>query len=105
MLSDPDGEDFREDERGADALTALRTLRNVSQSLAVVQGRRKAVVYVSEGIDYDIEDPFTTKASALRPRREGGPLGGRGASVVVETKAAMGTANRTSLSIRWTRAG
>ena len=45
-------------ERGYRAEAALKTLKSVSDGLANVAGRRKAIVFVSEGIDYDITDVF-----------------------------------------------
>ena len=36
----------------------LDTLKNISEFLANVRGRRKAVIFVSEGIDYPIYDAF-----------------------------------------------
>jgi VWFA-related protein len=52
-LSDPS--DF---ERGFRATGVLDTLKNTSEFLASVRGRRKAVVFFSEGIDYPITDLF-----------------------------------------------
>jgi VWFA-related protein len=43
-------------ERGHNARAALSTLRNVAEWLGHIRGRRKAVLYLSEGIDYDIHD-------------------------------------------------
>ena len=50
-LNDP--EDM---ERGFNARTTLDTLRNVADWFGSVRGRRKAILFVSEGIDYDIYD-------------------------------------------------
>ena len=43
-------------ERGQKARSALITLRELAEWLGGVRGRRKAVVFLSEGIDYDIYD-------------------------------------------------
>lgn len=43
-------------ERGHNARTMLTTLRNLSDWLSGIHGRRKAVVVISEGIDYDVHD-------------------------------------------------
>ena len=48
-------------ERGYNADSALRTLKNVADLLAGVRGRRKALIYLSEGIDYDITDMFNNR--------------------------------------------
>jgi VWFA-related protein len=52
-LTDP--EDF---ERGYKAESSLSILKNLANWMAGIRGRRKAVVYFSEGIDYDIRNPF-----------------------------------------------
>lgn len=58
--------DPEEEERGFNARTALDHLRRVSDYLAGIHGRRKALVFISEGIDYDINDPINnTQASTL----------------------------------------
>lgn len=51
-------------ERGYQAGSALRTLKNVADFLAGVRGRRKALIYISEGIDYDIHDVFNNRDSS-----------------------------------------
>lgn len=48
-------------ERGYQARTALETLRDVTTVIENVRGRRKALVYFSEGIDYDITDVFNNR--------------------------------------------
>jgi len=48
-------------ERGYNARTALDTLAAAARWLGNVSGRRKALLFVSEGIDYDIHDPFENK--------------------------------------------
>ena len=52
-LGDPS--DF---ERGYRAVSVLDTLKNTAEFLASVRGRRKAVLFFSEGIDYPITDAF-----------------------------------------------
>ena len=57
-------------ERGRDARASLDALRNISDYVAGIHGRRKAIVYLSEGIDYDIYDfnnrESTTIQDAMR---------------------------------------
>jgi VWFA-related protein len=49
------------------ARNTLTVLKNVADYMAGVRGRRKAVVFFSEGIDYDIYDPISnTYASDIR---------------------------------------
>jgi len=53
-----------EAERQFNARQALTALRNVADWFATVRGRRKAVLFFSEGIDYDISD-FNSSGSSL----------------------------------------
>jgi VWFA-related protein len=54
-------------ERAAKARNTLDTLANISNWMANVHGRRKAIVMIGEGIDYDINNPFENQdASAIR---------------------------------------
>jgi VWFA-related protein len=45
-------------ERGTRALNVLDTLKNTADFLGSVRGRRKAVMFFSEGLDYPIRDVF-----------------------------------------------
>lgn len=59
--SDPGGHsrmDPTDFERGYRAVGVLDTLRLTAEYLATVRGRRKAVLFFSEGIDYPITDSF-----------------------------------------------
>src|SRR5215207_4253954 len=49
---------FNEMQRYNNARNSLRTLRNIADYMAGTRGRRKAVVYFSEGINYDVVDTF-----------------------------------------------
>lgn len=71
-------------ERGYQARSMLSSLKSVSDFMAGVRGRRKAVVFFSEGIDYDIYDVF----------------GSRDASTIMdETRDAIGAATRANVTI------
>ncbi len=48
-------------ERGYHARNTLESLKNFADIMAGVRGRRKALVYFSEGVDYDINDPFNNR--------------------------------------------
>jgi VWFA-related protein len=48
-------------ERGYHARNTLESLKNFADVMAGVRGRRKALVYFSEGVDYDIHDPFNNR--------------------------------------------
>jgi VWFA-related protein len=59
--------DLSEAERAFKSRNTLSTLRQVADYLAGVRGRRKAVVYFSEGLDYDISNTIQNRyASDLR---------------------------------------
>ncbi len=54
-------------ERAAKARDMLDTLANAATWMSNIHGRRKAIVLVGEGIDYDITNPFENQdASAIR---------------------------------------
>jgi VWFA-related protein len=57
-------------QRGFQAVRSLRALENISEWVGSIRGRRKAIVYLSEGIDYDIYDfqkrETTTVQDAMR---------------------------------------
>jgi len=58
---------FNEMMRADHARNSMRTLRNVADYMAGMRGRRKAVVFFSEGINYDVVDPINNpNASAVQ---------------------------------------
>jgi VWFA-related protein len=58
MNSNRGARDTMDAERAHKARATLSTLRAVSDFLGNIRGRRKAVVWFGEGIDYDIENVF-----------------------------------------------
>jgi VWFA-related protein len=83
-LNDPD-----DMERGFNARTTLDTLRNVAEWFGAVRGRRKAILFVSEGIDYDIYDVIAQSGSNHQS-----------ASMVLDaTRDAIGAATRSNVAI------
>ena len=58
-------DDPRDGERGQDARSTLGTLKNVADWLNGIRGRRKAVLFVSEGIDYDVYDDFNSRYATV----------------------------------------
>ena len=83
-LNDPD-----DPERGFNARTTLDTLRNVAEWFGSVHGRRKAILFVSEGIDYDIYDVIAANGSNHQS-----------ASMVMDaTRDAIGAATRANVAI------
>ena len=83
-LNDPD-----DMERGFNARITLDTLRSVSEWFGSVRGRRKAILFVSEGIDYDIYDIIAAQGSNHQS-----------ASTVLDaTREAIGAATRANVAI------
>ena len=52
-------EDESAGERMYQARQALNSLRSIAEWMSAIQGRRKAIIYVSEGVDYNLYDVFT----------------------------------------------
>jgi VWFA-related protein len=46
-------------ERMYQARQALNSLRSIAEWMSAIQGRRKAIVFISEGVDYNVYDMFT----------------------------------------------
>jgi VWFA-related protein len=77
-LADPD-----DAERQTNARQSLEALRNVAEWFSTVRGRRKSILFVSEGIDYDITD-----------------FGSSGGSLIMDsTREALAAAARGNVSI------
>lgn len=52
-------------ERASKARNMLDTLENAAKWMANIQGRRKAIVMIGEGIDYDITNPFDNQDATV----------------------------------------
>jgi VWFA-related protein len=72
-------------ERALNARRALQSIENISGWLADVQGRRKALLFFSEGFDYDIYQPFNINRES--------------SSVLQETQEAMAAAQRANVNV------
>jgi VWFA-related protein len=84
VLNDPD-----DAERAFNARNTLDTLKNVAEWFSSVRGRRKSILFVSEGIDYDIHDVIPNSGSNHF-----------GASMVLDaTRDAVAAATRSNVSI------
>ncbi len=55
-------------QRGYDARISLETLTRISDWVGSIRGRRKAIVYFSEGIDYNIYDFQKREATTIQER-------------------------------------
>jgi VWFA-related protein len=76
-------------ERAFNARNTLDTIRNVAEWFASVRGRRKSILLVSEGIDYDINDVIASSGSNHF-----------GASMVIDsTRDAIAAATRSNVAI------
>ena len=71
-------------ERGDTARRALRTVQNAATWMADVQGRRKALLLFSEGVEYDIYEPFNS---------------GEAGAIVQATRDAIGAAQRANVVV------
>ncbi len=71
-------------ERGYHARSTLGTLKALSEFMGGVRGRRKAVVFFSEGIDYDISNPFENSYAT---------------TIVDETRDFIGAATRANVNV------
>jgi VWFA-related protein len=83
-LNDPD-----DAERAFKARSSLDTLRNVAEWFSSVRGRRKTILFVSEGINYDIND--------MIPQNGSNHFGA--SSVLDATRDAIAAATRSNVSI------
>jgi VWFA-related protein len=72
-------------ERGQNARRALQAVENVANWLRDVQGRRKALLLFSEGLDYDIYQPFNLTQSA--------------SAIVAEAQEAVAAAQRANVNV------
>ncbi len=71
-------------QRSFNASSTLRTIRQLSDFMSGVRGRRKALVLFSEGIDYDISDVINNQGAS---------------SVIDDTREAIGAATRSNVSV------
>ena len=56
---------FNEMQRFNNARNSMRTLKNLADFMAGMRGRRKAVVYFSEGLNYNVADQFNNRYGAI----------------------------------------
>jgi VWFA-related protein len=77
-------DDIDATERGFNARNTLESLGNFAGVLENVRGRRKALVYFSEGIDYNIYDPFSNRDAT---------------TIIDETRAAIAAATRANVAL------
>jgi VWFA-related protein len=79
-------------QRLAHAGTTLGAIENLSRFVSRMQGRRKAFVFFSEGIDYDLENPMADTFSGLR-------VGTEISTVNMGLREMLQTATRANVSI------
>jgi VWFA-related protein len=83
-VNDPD-----DMERSFNARNTLQTLKNVSEWFASVRGRRKTILFVSEGIDYDITELIPQNGSNHRDATQ----------ILDDTREVIQAATRSNVSI------
>ena len=83
-LNDPDDQ-----ERAYNASNTLRTLQNVAEWFQSVRGRRKTILFLSEGIDYDITDLIPSNGSSHYDAQR----------IIDETRDVIQAATRGNVSI------
>lgn len=88
LENDP-AQDLDDQERGFQARNALDTVRNLSQYLGNIRGRRKALVFFSEGIDYNIYDIMSADNSGAMDA----------SSVMDATRDMLAAATRANVAI------
>jgi VWFA-related protein len=77
--------DPQEPQRASNARRALRALEDVAAWLRDVQGRRKALLFFSEGLDYDVYQPFNLAPSS--------------STIVADTQEAVAAAQRANVNV------
>jgi VWFA-related protein len=83
-INDPD-----DAERAFQAKNTLETLRAVSDWFGGIRGRRKTILFVSEGIDYDVTTVFNANDQANN----------QASSIIDATRAVVASATRGNVSI------
>jgi VWFA-related protein len=77
--------DPQDPQRASNARRALSAVQDVATWLRDVQGRRKALLYFSEGIDYDVYQPFNLAPSA--------------STIVADVQEAIAAAQRANVNV------
>jgi hypothetical protein len=80
------GDDPSEQERAQEARNAMASVRKLSEFMAGVRGRRKAMLLISEGVDYDINQVM-------------GVQGSTASAVILDTQEAIAAATRGNVVI------
>jgi VWFA-related protein len=83
-LNDPDDQ-----ERSYNATNTLRTLENIADWFQSVRGRRKTILFLSEGIDYDLNELIPQNGSTHRDATQ----------IIDETNRVIQAATRANVSI------
>jgi len=87
-------DDHEDIERAQNAQATLRELREIADWFSTVRGRRKAILFVSEGIDYDI-----TQVVSGNPNNLGAEPARWASSVLDATRDTVDAAMRSNVSI------
>ena len=76
--------DAYETERAYKARRMLSSLKGIAEYLTAVRGRRKAVVFFSEGVDYDINNPIENRSAS---------------DIMEDVRSAIAAATRANVSV------
>jgi VWFA-related protein len=76
--------DPTDQERTYNARMTLETLKNVADWFGGIHGRKKSILFMSEGIDYDIHDVFANQGAS---------------TIIDETRDAIAAATKANVSI------
>src|SRR5262245_2929543 len=71
-------------ERGFQARNTIDTLKKLADFMAGIRGRRKAMLFISEGIDYDVTDVIYNRSASM---------------ILDSVREAIGAATRANVSI------
>ncbi len=52
--------DPQEIQRNFNATSAMQSLRSIAEWMSAIRGRRKAIIFISEGLDYNLNDVFVS---------------------------------------------
>lgn len=80
------GDDPHEQERAFQARNVMNTIRQLAEFMAGVRGRRKAMLLISEGVDYDIYQAMGVEGSTA-------------SSILLDTQDAIAAATRGNVAI------
>ncbi|HVZ21560.1 MAG TPA: VWA domain-containing protein [Vicinamibacterales bacterium] len=92
------GDDVDSQERAYRARSAMNTIRKLAEFMANVRGRRKAMLLISEGVDYNIFDIIGPNVEDIA-NSQTLPAPSAATSVLLDTRDAIAAATRGDVNI------